>query len=122
MVIDNLFNLIPCLHGFRAKCIHTFRAQVLNLSSMWVAIKAKVIKEYVNFKVPVQDFAFVLSNIFRAELHFTSTDVVPVLNKCSIEHDAADHSLRKALVIENYFGISAHRERIPLFFRQEHVD
>jgi len=57
---------------------------------VWIAIKTKIIKENIDFKVPVQYFSLVLTDVLRTQLHFACTDVISVLNECSVEHYPAD--------------------------------
>jgi hypothetical protein len=33
---------------------------------VWIAIKAEIVKENINFKVPVQNLTLVLADVFRA--------------------------------------------------------
>ncbi len=55
---------------------------------MRIANLAEVFELQVNYKVVWDYFAFVLAHVLRRELHLARMDVVSILNKGCVEHDA----------------------------------
>ena len=64
-------------------------------------------------------FAFVLTDIFRTQFHFTCFDVVTSLNECSIEHDAEHGLVGEASVFEHELDISLQKKALLLLLSQQ---
>ena len=60
------------------------------------------------------DFAFVLSDVFWTELHFSCLDIVASLDESSVKHDAEHCLVCEASVSEYYFHISLQQEAVFL--------
>lgn len=110
MLIADLLDFTPLTHRFFAQDRSTFFTHVCDLGSVGIAIKAKVVEENINLKVSIQNFAFILPDVFRTQLHFASADVISILNECRIKHYSANHLLLEPMMIENNFCITTHRK------------
>ena len=93
MFVHDFFRILPLLNDIRAQFLHTLGAQVSNLCPVRIAVQTKVVENYVDFKIIVQNFAFVLANVLGRKLHFACTDVVAILNERGVKHYATNHCL-----------------------------
>ena len=86
----NLFYQFPFLDGLLANLFDTTLAQILNFRFVGVAYIAEVFEMDVDDKVFRDDFVFVLSDVFWAQLHFPRFNIVASLDEGCIEHYAKD--------------------------------
>lgn len=77
---------------------------------MWVALKTKIVEKDVYFEITIESFPFVFPDIFRAELHLSSADIVPILDEGSIKHNPTDHLLTEPLMVKDNLGVTTHRK------------
>ena len=110
MLITDLLDFTPLTHRFFAQDRSTFFTHICDLGSVGIAIKAKVVEEDINLKVSIQNFAFILPDVLRTQLHFASADVISILNECRIKHYPANHLLLEPMMVENNLCITTHRK------------
>lgn len=111
MLVNDLLYFSPLLDDFRPQLRCALLAQVFDLRSMRVTIMAELVEENVDLEILIQNFAFVFSDVFRAQLHLACANVVSILNESSVEHYTANHSFTcEPLVIEDNLGITSHSE------------
>ena len=117
VVVTNCFHFSPLLYYLWTKFFLTLRTQINNFSSMRIAVKTIVVEKNIYFKIFIKNFTFIFADVLWTQLHFTCTNIVSILNVCSVEHYSANHCFTEALVIKNNLCVTSHSKGISLFFR-----
>ena len=91
MRVYDLLCCLPLVYDFWSKLLNATRTKVLDFRLVWVTVKTKIVENYENFEIVVQDFTLVLADVLRRKLHLARANIVPILNKGSVKHYPANH-------------------------------
>lgn len=110
MRVSDFLNFGPLLNYIGSKFFLAFFAQINDLGPVRIAIRTKIIKEYVNLKILWNYLTLILSNVLRTQLHLTSADVISILYEGCIEHDTAERICFETIVLEFYLDVTSQSE------------
>ena len=121
MRVENLFYLAPLIECGLSDYILTFLTEI-NLCVIWATNLTKVGEVDVDNEVRRNYFAFILSNIFRTQLHLSRFYVVTSLDESSIEHHSEHDFVREASMHKHDLDITLEEHAFLLLLRQQKND
>ena len=81
----------------------TLYTKVIDFSLIRITNRAKVFKVDIDDELFGNDLVLVFSDIFRAELHLSSLDIVSSLDECCVKHDAEHDFVGPASLRRKYY-------------------
>ena len=106
MLCDHSLYVAPLVEGVLADLSYTSRTQIFDFSLVRVTHCTEVLKVNVDYHVFGNNFVLIFANVFRAQLHLSSLDVITTLNESSVEHDPEHHFVRKSSVLKHNLDIA----------------
>ena len=119
MNISYLLYFLPLIEGSFSELPLALVAKISYFSFLGITFRAEVIEENIDYEVFRKIFPFVLPNVFGAQLHLSSLNVIASLDKSGVEHDSKHCLVGKPCMFEDNLDIAPQDTAILLLFSQE---